>query len=471
MSGLKTLLAEPGRVLGPLRVRVDDPMATARARASLADGGGGPSDPDDVKRLQARIATAAQIGSLAELPKRDLRDGCRVFLLPPQPPGREQQVGPRLIGELERRARPPRSAMLALIDSYLDAFEPADPDVARLGGSLEEMRPTWPWRDGELWPLRAERFALFDTRTVPERLGRAVLASDATPSAVLAEAGLDTDARRLGGLARAAFIEACRATAAEPAASAEARQNRLLEWGLDAQERAVFPAAWPDLARALLSPWRSGEPTPTHKARLISLLERLGGGDPRMKPSGWRAVRETAGDAYAVLLRWLTRASVLQFFDIVDVTADPYMWRFRRAFWTSYLLAGHIDQAWVVFNRRGAELARSQMRRSGDTREEAFAEFRSTAKTGDHAALIMRIGDLVVVDWSHNGCWNIWRRTQGQTPSLFWRKYSELDLDHAPTRGAHIGSPNFSWQETVSRIIESETGLKTSPSEWKPRVR
>jgi hypothetical protein len=74
------------------------------------------------------------------------------------------------------------------------------------------------------------------------------------------------------------------------------------------------------------------------------------------------------------MLRWLTRTSVYQFLDIVGRTADRYMWQYRRAFWTSYLEAGHIDEAWVVFGANGAPIAERAMRLDNSEKTIAFGK-------------------------------------------------------------------------------------------------
>lgn len=112
------------------------------------------------------------------------------------------------------------------------------------------------------------------------------------------------------------------------------------------------------------------------KSALLEMLQRFGEGDPRAKPARWRTVMDKAPGAYAVLMRWLTRASVLQFLDIVDRlmpdSAAKLMWAYRRAFWMSYLLsdgnAPGIDAAWVAFGDEGERLAKRAARESGTAR-------------------------------------------------------------------------------------------------------
>lgn len=226
----------------------------------------------------------------------------------------------------------------------------------------------------------------------------------------------------------------------------------------------MYPPAFPDAARALLLPWDGEDPPADHRARLIEVLEQLGGGDPRTKPAAWRAVKEQAPQAYSVLMRWLTRASVFQFFDIVDqsLASDPQgrlMWAYRRRFWTSYLLgedgAPEIEEAWVAFGADGAWLAKKAARENSEAGLAAFG--RQEDKSGSHAALIMRIGDLVVVDWSHNAKCNFWRKGDRGIPALYRDSYPRGTLYSAPEQHSHVAPANFSWQRKFAEIIEGRS--------------
>ena len=205
------------------------------------------------------------------------------------------------------------------------------------------------------------------------------------------------------------------------------------------------------------------EPSPAHKATLIDTAVGYAG-DPRVQQSRWRQVRENAADAYEVIVRWLTKASVEQFFDIVAQTTDrPDMWAQRRKFWEAYLKADMISAAWVAFGADGARRAELAAAQSGDAGLSMFGRLGAGGgRTSEHAALIMRIGDLTVVEWSHNGRWNIWRKSDRNHPELFrhnarrWPDYEPRELMNGPVWGAHQGN----WQATVRETIQRNTGLR-----------
>lgn len=330
---------------------------------------------------------------------------------PPHPPGRSPDVGDALISQVVHLQR--RAAYLALIDAYLDGFAIDDDDVDRLARALAATAATWPWREADLWPERFAAFNLLDPADAPKRLATAMLRADAPPRAILEAAGLQSDGRRKGGLAEAGFREACGMVAGSAPKSAAPLQDRLIAWGLDGAQALAFPKAWPDFACALFKPWQVEEPPAAHKTVLIdSALAHAG--DPRVNEGKWRPVRSAFGEAYDVVVRWLTKASVEQFFDIVSETMvdRPDMWAQRRAFWTQYLKNNAISAAWVAFGADGAERAKRAARTSGDRGLSMFGRLSSgNGRTSQHSALIMTIGDLTVVEWSHNGKCYIWKRS------------------------------------------------------------
>lgn len=467
MTALSRLLAEDAAALVRLRPRAAEPQLLERAVAAMSgDGGGDRLGPDDLGAVQARVAEAARAGTLDRLARRDLREGCRAFLHGPQSPGREPDIADAVLDTVKEQQR--RAAFNALIDAYLDGFDAQDEAVDRLGASLADLVPRWSWREGSPWPERARTFALFDPRRSPERIARAVLGSDFPVPTVLTSAALDTDVRRTGGLAAAAFRAACAEVARLSGPPAVPAQSRLIDWARLGDRALAYPAAWPDYADALFRPWTSLEPAEEHKQCIMHAA--LGyGKDPRLEPLRWRP----ESVAYQTVIRWLTRASVKQFLDIVDQSlAQPEarrMWAYRRAFWTSYLLgldgSPTIDQAWVAFGDVGARIARAASRRANDP---SLASFGTQVEKGtNQSALVLQIGDLTIVDWSHSGKYNVWGRGDRNAPKLFQHKYSYGELDSAPHRDSHVGAANYTWQKRLAEIIEGKRFFSEKPS-WRP---
>lgn len=461
MTLLANLLADPSKLLARTKAKAPAPTRLIKAVNTMEVRGGATEDADNTEIVQRRIAAAVSGGSssLVNLSRRDLREGCRVFFYPPHPPGRAREIGDPLVERVFQLQR--RAPYLALIDAYLDGFAVDDPDISNLATALATAAISWPWRPTDLWPERAAKFNLFDPADAPRRLAEAVLGSDTTPRALLDQAGLNSEGRRKGGLAEASFKAACGLTASKLGRAAIPLQARVLAWAQDGGATLAFPRAWPEFVSALFKPWRGEDPPSAHKNALIEAAVAYGG-DPRIGER-WKSVNDE--DAYEVVVRWLTKASVEQFFDIVSetMTDRPDMWAQRRQFWTQYLKANAISAAWVAFGTDGADRAKRVARTSGDRGFAMFGRLSAgNGRTSQHAALIMRIGDLTVVEWSHNGKCYIWRTSERSAPKLFlrndanWADYEPRELMYAPLDVTH----NSGWQFRIATILRDQAGIR-----------
>jgi hypothetical protein len=396
------------------------------------------------------------------------------MLHPPNPPGRHPQLGNSIVDLVRRRQAP--SCVRDLIAAYLDRFAADDSDIVRLGGELQTLVHETRWRANDEWPARAAKFGLFDPTEAPKRIADAILSSERPPGETLVEAGLDSEFRLRGGLSEAAFRRACARCAVAPASKAVATQVRLVDWARDSHGALAFVRAWPALFHALMTPWSKVEPPAHHKAQLTSLALEWGGGDPRLgRGRAWTNIRKDkdTAEAFATLMRWLTRASVMQFLEIVDNSldqaSDRRMWSYRRAFWTAYLLGedgGHkIDEAWIAFGQDAVDRARAASKRTGDRSFEAFGI--QHERSAQHSALIMKIGDMIIVDWSHNGKCQFWHRNAKGAPSLYQPEYP-TGLYTAPHKETHSAPATYSWQKKFAQIIEGRH-FYTERASWRPK--
>lgn len=471
MSELAALLGRPDALSARLKVRSLDPVSLQRAVARMPGMAGSMLDAEQTGALQRRLHDAVQNGRVESLKARDLREGCKVFLLAPEPLIDNPQTADAILKRVERKAQ--RSALLALVSAYIDGFRISD-QFFQFAQRVRQLLRRWKGRPVAPWPELDKAIGLFDPETAPTKIAAAVLGSDRRPAEVLSAMGLDSMIRQRGGLAEAAFAEATKIVAAKRGLPALPLQDRIIEWLKDAEGAVLFASQIPAAANALLTPWSDSDPPKDHRAKLLDVLQGIAGGDPRIKPSGWRNVREQAPAAYAVLMRWLTAASVFQFFDIIDrsLARDPAarkMWAYRRKFWTAYLHgeegAPQIEEAWVAFGEDGARLARQVARENG---EAALSFGTQEDKGAMHAALIMRIGDLLIVDWSHNAKCNFWRRGERGQPELYRSRYPAGSLYSAPTQHSHAAPAHYSWQKAFAQIIEGRRFYSERKS-WRPK--
>ena len=468
MKGLREALASD-----TLLARLRRPALTPkhlRAKAAQLPDGDTRSDPlpDRIAKAQPAVLEAHRGGRLGELSRKNLRIAAAGFFLPPKPSGRDAAVGTALVAELAKRKV--RRGLLALIDQYRRSFALGDSDIARLGKALDADRKQWDFREAAVWQQRCDQLAFFDPARAPSLIATAVMDSVAPISGALDAVGLAAG----GGLAEAAFAAAA-ADVRRRRPPDPLRQLRLIEWAGGLRGAFAYPRLFAPYAHALIEPWINGAGglTPAHRAATIAALLQHGDGDPRTRARArWGESGLNQSATHRTILGWLTRASVHQFFDIVDGLLDDHggdqHWRYRKPFWTSYLDAGHIEEAWVLFGSFGAKRAKEAARTSGDAGLAAFGRT-DDPQRNKNAALLIRIGDLTIVDWSHNGRYHVWTRaTRTKAPPLYESHYGSLP--EGELYGSHTSAPTYGWQRTVADIIQRHTSRRTSEAEWRPRT-
>ena len=81
------------------------------------------------------------------------------------------------------------------------------------------------------------------------------------------------------------------------------------------------------------------------------------------------------------------------------------------------------------------------------------------------SALLMRIDDLIIAEWTENGSIRIWMEGEPGAPELYAREYDGAALRSTGEAYRHMGSEYGTWQSRVARHIEMFTGLRvTEPS-------
>lgn len=415
-----------------------------------------------VAEIQNRLVTAYSGNKLKELTRRELRQGCQVWLLGDTPPGRDRPIATAIVKEVADRKL--RAAFMALIDAYLDGFDEEDPHLAWLGEQLDKLARSWQWRDHDAWPKRLEKYPLFDPKRAVQKVAADVLLARSNHRNIIEDLGLDAVGRNRSGFEEAVFRAVCRLVSGMLGAEARDHQRSIINWAQVREHTMAFPKAWPEFASALFLPWQHETPAKDHQNRVMDAALQFAG-DPRITPLRWKAVEESFGSAYATVLRWLTESSVKQFFDIVSEMLggnDYAMWQARRKFWTDYLDAGHIEAAWVAFGSTGAEYALHTARTSGDPSLKMFGRISSgTGKSPQHCALLMKLGDLTIAEWSHNGSCRFWPRGSDKAPALFRMgkhggDYHARELMNAPEAISH----HPGWQARFASKIREHTGVR-----------
>lgn len=221
-----------------------------------------------------------------------------------------------------------------------------------------------------------------------------------------------------------------------------------------------------ELIETLLEPW--GDVRPPDAVRK-SILDRLlfAFKDPRFRTNtsgGWAGVSDAA---MHVLRRWLAGVTIEQFFTIIDEIGKEEHWDYRRAFWKAYIRHQAVDDARVALGKEGYALARKILERDAT----AAAELTNANRAS--CVLLMRIGDLVIAEFNHNGKCRFWKSNHKGAPALTQEEYSDGMLRVEPPvcneAFSHTGSPNYNWQRKFRDFINKHTGCHISDKDFRVR--
>jgi hypothetical protein len=185
------------------------------------------------------------------------------------------------------------------------------------------------------------------------------------------------------------------------------------------------------------------------------------------------------GDAETKLMRrWLTRASLKLFFELIKQHALDAQWRYRQAFWLAYLEKGAIADAWLALGSQTFDQA-GAIRDLG----RAYGELKDG--DGGQSALLLRIGPLVISEFTHNGKLRVWPAEWRNAPRLgqntYWRKDLRRKCLPFPTdpwtgQGGsadgsglrHDGAITGKWQRSAAALIERQARIKITQDDWQP---
>lgn len=241
--------------------------------------------------------------------------------------------------------------------------------------------------------------------------------------------------------------------------------ERVLQWSRNgAQPR--YPSLRVQLANSMLAPWFGANPPASTKALLLGYFFKhyrdprlLGRGNPGHQ---WQGVSQKAID---VVRRWLAGDTLRGFMQILERTADA-IWRYRQKFWIAYYDAGHVEEAWLILGDEAALRARQLFANQPSM---TYARFTGGA-TPQQSVLLLKIGDLVFSEWSHNGSLRAYRESDRSAPKLYEHDYHgvelrepvSLDFHHGENvypQLTHAASDHGTWQRKARDFINRETGL------------
>lgn len=449
----KTIIRPPRM---PNRLRIDEALEKVAQRFERLS----PIDPHDYNALVAKLRSISRSRKWSSLTLRDLRLAASCLFDGQHRLADDSRFLDGYLGTLRSTAS--RLTVKRLIHTYCMHFDTDHAGIRKIATFLAEIVGNWDWD----WSKRHIDYRLFDPKQAPRAI--ADLTADASdPREILSRVGLRGQLAA-SGLAVWVFRSAIETIRDRLERRPQIEEvDRAIAWVRGGRHQVYFLAERGALADALLLPWTAADPDPTIRRRIETfLLETLG--DPRIDRGNWLPVEPAAQQ---VMTRWLAQATLEQFLQVVDRIAQRHQWEYRRAFWGAYVEKNAVRDSWVAFASDGARIATQIAATTGDKMMRRFANL--SGASPDHAVLILRIGDLVVADWSHNGKLRIWRHNNKHAPRLYLPAYradelrigSDFDIPH--TQAVTGG-----WQEKAEAYIRKyTTGVRLSPVEYTPRRR
>jgi EH_Signature domain len=472
LAALRIFAAVADRLVSLARALPDEPE-TAKMLRRLGAEASAPKDPpaNFLEVLRRELAAASLAKRLYDLSRKQRR------YIPWLLWSRDKPVAtlPGVLEMVLNEARESRSTLRRLIQVFLRDFDPRAPGIGQ--GARRIQQGLNGADDPRLahWRLAQKEVQLFDPLTGPRKLATKLLHEN-NPEIVLSSYRFDDPILAAGGYMMAvedAVREVAPAMLRNGGTGVLERIVRILA----PDEQLRSPARRAETARAFLAAWLTGsrEPEPSLQQPVRQWLLKWVG-DPRLHQQRWTAVGEKET---ALMRRWLARASLDLFFRLIDrQNPTDRHWRYRRAFWFAYLERGAISDAWLALGAgayRSAEVVRELGRAYGRLVGEST-----------QSALLLRIGPLVISEFTNIGKVRAWLNDWSEAPQLGQAEYYKWDLmgkclpfPPNPYRGkggspngtglSHINSHEGYWQGSAAALIERQTGIKITAVDWQPR--
>ena len=345
----------------------------------------------------------------------------------------------------------PKSVIRALVHAYVHFFDSGRNSFDRVASFLKTEISGMRDRFAEIWIGFDSRCDLFNPKLAPSCIAQLALASSDLLES-LQEVGISGD-QIDGGLARASFSYAYRAVARNLAhvndqAAMKRAIDQLFSWGTGTAKHFRYQSLFATMATTLLEALVSSNvaiDTQEHIVRYF--VDKFG--DPRLSRAKWHGVSKIA---FEVAMRILVRATLDDFTRVIDATADPRHWRERKPFWLKYYEIGAIEDAWVAFGPSAVSHARHL--------EKHYALL-DNASDKTHSALILRISDLIIVEWSHNGRCRFFPVVAGAwTPEMYAARYDFRLLHYRSDYPLGFLPHMNNWQYRFAHRIFMATGIR-----------
>jgi hypothetical protein len=178
---------------------------------------------------------------------------------------------------------------------------------------------------------------------------------------------------------------------------------------------------------------------------------------------------------------WLAVASLETFFALISETNNDPQWQYRREFWRACLrkMPSHQPaEVWVILGPGMATRAKSVKDLAN-----GYGRLEASSQGSEQAVLLIRLGSIVLSEWSNVGPVRAWQIGDPRCPALYRTQYESRDLrakcldfpDH-PIRGKggafdgaglwHRDPQGYLWQGCAAAFLQNHTQLRLKPKDY-----
>lgn len=381
---------------------------------------------------------------------------------------------PGLLDRVIDQAASSQRVLRYLIEAWLRDFSPKGSGVASTGLAIQRLVADSSSPRMEPWRSAHAQFRLFDAADGPKTLATKILSASQPVATVLEAACFADEARAVSAYLRYVQEELLKRLTVQLAWPTAATQ---LSRGCDFLvngKRLRFDDSRAAIAAALCRPWLYSAHAPDGELeRDVTkfLVDQIS--NPQIRPGRWAGVEKESD----LVRRWLARASLKLFFELIAEHALDQHWKYRQAFWSACLAKNAIDDAWLALGTNVYASARAQ-----EDLGAAFGRLEGAGASGDQSVLLLRIGPVVIAEWSHNGSMRAWLRDDA--PALGLRTYARSDLirpclpfppdprrrepPNTDTSGLrHVGAATEVWQRRASLLLAQRANVHLQPKDWR----
>lgn len=240
--------------------------------------------------------------------------------------------------------------------------------------------------------------------------------------------------------------------------------DKLLKWSFE----GINGVPLGDYYAAVLEPFEMRPPPPDVQKLLMATLVRKFR-DPRIHQ--WPSLAGSEGQSRRAICvetikKWLSIEYLDLFIQIIQATAVDAQFNPRKQFWLKYFEKGVIsDLTLILANDANTVALTARGRQQGAE----YMKWSALSQAGSNqSVLLMRLGDLIIAEWSHDGAMRFWRATDPDAPDFHMGEYSARQLRSGGLRvrvsgeykPAIVHQPNGQWMRWAREAIEYHTGVR-----------